>query len=193
MDFQKLKKRVIGILTDPIYEWRIIAAEPADVASLYKNYIMVMAAIPAISMLLGLGVIGAPFLGRFGVLMSLSAAISFYLSQLVGTYIAALVIEKLAPKFKSTGTTTDALKLVAYASTPVWVGGVLYLLLYLAPLILAAALYGIYLFYLGLPPIMKTHPDNVVPYMVVSAIVILVLNIILAALRGLLGMPAYGF
>jgi hypothetical protein len=193
MDFQKLKKRVMGILTEPIYEWRVIASEPADVASLYKNYIMVMAAIPAISMLLGLGVIGAPFLGRFGVLMSLSAAISFYLSQLVGTYLAALVIEKLAPKFKSSGTITDALKLVAYASTPVWVGGVLYLLLYLAPLILAAALYGIYLFYLGLPPILKTHPDNVVPYMVVSAIVILVLNIILAAFRGLLGMPAYGF
>jgi hypothetical protein len=193
MNFDKLKKRVVGILTDPIYEWRVIATEPADVASLYQNYIMPMAAIPAVSMLLGLGVIGAPFLGRFGIIMSLSAAISFYLSQLISTFIAALVVEKLAPKFKSSGTTVDALKLVAYASTPVWVGGVLYLLLYLAPLMLAAALYAIYLFYLGLPPIMKTHPDNVVPYMVVSAIVILVINIVLGALRGLLGMPTYGF
>lgn len=193
MDFQKLKKRVIGILTDPIYEWRAIAAEQDDIASVYKNYIMPLAAIPAVSMFIGLGVIGAPFLGRFGFVTALSSAIGMYVSSLIGPIIAAVVIEKLAPKFKSSGSLTDALKLVAYASTPMWVAGVLYLLLYVSALILVAALYAIYLFYLGLPPMMKTHPENVVPYMVVSAIVLLVINIVLSVLRGVLGMPSYGF
>lgn len=189
----QLKNRVIAILTDPIHEWRTIAAEPEDVASLYKNYIMPLAAIPAIAMFIGLGIVGAPFLGRFGLVTALSSAIGLYLSQLIGPIVAALVVERLAPKFNSTGTLADALKLVAYASTPIWVAGVLYLLLYLAPLALAGAVYGIYLFYLGLPPIMKTHPDNVVPYMLVATITLLVINIVLSVLRGLLGLPSYGF
>jgi hypothetical protein len=193
MDVQKLKTRVIGILTDPIHEWRTIATEQDDIASVYMNYIVPLAAIPAIAMFIGLGVVGAPFLGRFGIVTALSSAIGLYLSTLASPIIAAVVIEKLAPKFKSSGTLVDALKLVAYASAPMWVAGVLYVLLYLAPLILAAALYSVYLFYLGLPPMMKTHPDNVVPYMVVSAIALLLINLLLALLRTLFGMPSYGF
>ena len=193
MDFQKLRRRVIGILTDSIHEWRVISAEQDDIASVYMNYIVPLAAIPAISMFIGLGIIGAPFIGRFGILTALSSAIFGYVSALASPIIAAVVIEQLAPKFKSSGTLVDALKLVAYASTPMWVGGILYILLYLAPLVLAAALYAIYLFYLGLPAMMKTHPDNVVPYMVVSAIVLLVINLLLALFRTLLGMPSYGF
>ena len=193
MDFQKLKKRVIGILTNPFHEWRAIAAEQDDIASVYMTYIIPLAAIPALAMFIGLGVVGAPFLGRFGIVTALSSAIATYLSLLVGPIIAAFVIERLAPKFKSSGTLVDALKLVAYASTPMWVAGVLYVLLYLAPLVLAAALYSVFLFYLGLPAMMKTPADHVVPYMLVSAIALLLINMLLALLRTMFGMPSYGF
>ena len=193
MDFEKLKRRVIGILSDPVHEWRVIEAEQDDVASVYMSYIVPLAAIPAISMFIGLGIIGAPFIGRYGIVTALSSAIGLYLTTLVSPIVAAIVIEKLAPKFKSSGTLVDALKLVAYASTPMWVGGILYILLYLAPLILATVLYAVYLFYLGLPTMMKTHPDNVVPYMFVSAIVLMLINLLLALLRTMLGMPSYGF
>jgi hypothetical protein len=193
MDFEALKKRVMGILTDPAHEWLVIEAEHNDVASMYKNYIVPLAAIPAVSMFIGQAVIGAPYIGRFGIVTALSAAIFVFLSGLVSPIIAAVVIEKLAPKFKSSGTLVDALKLVAYASTPMWVAGVLYILLYLAPLILVAVLYAVYLYYLGLTPMMKTPPDNVVPFMVVSAIVLLLINVLLASLRTPLGMPTYGF
>ena len=123
---------------------------------------------------------------------SILKMMSSALAPLMPLMSAALVIEKLAPRFKSSGSTVNALKLVAYASTPVWVAGVFYLFLYLAPLAFVAVLYSIYLFYIGLPPMMKTHPENVVPYMVVSAIVLLVINIVLAGFRSLLGMPSFG-
>ena len=48
MDFNKLIARVKAILTTPKTEWPIIAAEPATVADLYKNYIIWLAAIPAV-------------------------------------------------------------------------------------------------------------------------------------------------
>ena len=187
-----LQERVKAILTNPKTEWAAIAAEPDDVAAIYRDYIVYLAAIPAVSMFLGLTIIGIPLFGRFGIGTALGAALAAYASALVAPFIAALVLEKLAPNFRSSGSTAQALKLVAYASTPVWVAGVFYLVLVLAPLALFAALYAVYLFYLGVPVLMKTPPDKVVPFMVVAALVIIVLNVVLRAIVGMFGLPMYG-
>ena len=48
MDFAKLMARVKAILITPKTEWPVIAAEPETVAGLYKNYILILAAIPAV-------------------------------------------------------------------------------------------------------------------------------------------------
>ena len=47
MDFNKIVARAKAILLTPKTEWPVIADEPATVADLYKNYIIVLAAIPA--------------------------------------------------------------------------------------------------------------------------------------------------
>ena len=182
-----LQTRVVNILTKPVDEWSVIAAEPTDVASLFKEYIAILAAIPPVCLFLGLTVVGVPVLGRLGFGTALTAAITGYVGALVGVYIAAIVIEKLAPTFGSSGDTTQALKLVAYAYTPAWVAGVLYLLVVLAPLAIIAGLYAIYIFYLGLTPMMKTPKDKVIPYMIVSALVIIVVSFVLQAILGAIG------
>lgn len=191
-NFPKLQARVVGILKNPTIEWRTISAEPDDIQSLYINYIIPLAAIPAVARFLAYAIIGVPFVGRFGFFTSLTTAIVSYVLTLVGVLVAAIVIEQLAPRFSSSGSTVDALKLVAYASTPVWVGSVIYLIIYLSPLIIVAVIYAVYLFYLGLPPIMKTHPNNVVPFMLVSFIAIVVVNIFLGLALWVFGLPRYG-
>jgi hypothetical protein len=188
-----LQKRVMGILTNPKAEWSAIAAEPDDIGSIYRDYIIYLAAIPAVCMFLGLSIIGVPYLGRYGLFTALGSAIAMYVTSLVAPLIAAVVLEQLAPKFQSTGSTARALKLVAYASTPMWVAGVFYLFVVLAPLALIAALYAIYLFYLGLPELMKTPHDQVVPFMVVAALAIIVVNIVLHWIVRAFGMPMYGY
>jgi len=192
MNVPKLQARVVGMLKNPTFEWRTISAEPDDIQSLYMNYIVPLAAIPAMAMFLGLAIIGVPFVGRFGFFTALSTAIVIYLQTLIAPLVAAIVIEQLAPRFSSSGSTIDALKLVAYASTPVWVGSVIYLIVYLSPLMLVPVIYAVYLFYLGLPPMMKTHPNNVVPFMLVSFLAIIVVNIFLRALLWVFGLPQYG-
>ena len=58
---------------------------------------------------------------------------------------------------------------------------------------LLAALYAIYLFYLGLAPVMKTPADKVVPYMIVSAIVIVLVYVCVGAIIGAIaGVSMYG-
>jgi hypothetical protein len=180
-----LTTRVTNVLKQPAQEWPVIAAEPTDAAGLMSGYAAPLAAIPAICSWIGWSIIGIGFFRR-GLVSGLAAAIVTFVFALVGVYIAAIVIEKLAPTFKSSGTTLDALKLVVYAETPVWVAGVLNLIPPLAVLTLLAALYAIYLFYLGLPVMMKTPSDQVIPYMLVSAIVIIVITFCLMFVAGIM-------
>jgi hypothetical protein len=179
-----LQARVTNILKQPASEWPVIAAEPGDAAALLQGYAAPLAAISAICRWIGLSVVGITlsFVGtyRVGIVRGLANAIVYWVFALVGAYIAALVIEKLAPTFKSSGSTIQALKLVVYASTPVWVAGVLNLIPVLSPIIIIAALYAVYLFYLGLPHLMHTPSDQVIPYMVVSALVMIVVSVCLA-------------
>jgi hypothetical protein len=76
--------------------------------------------------------------------------------------------------------------------TPVWIAGVLNLVPALAPLQFIAGLYAIYLFYLGLPAVLKTPTDKVIPYMLVSAVVIILVTIVIGAVVGTLtGLSSY--
>ncbi|HMF98242.1 MAG TPA: Yip1 family protein [Vicinamibacterales bacterium] len=192
-----LQARVTNILKQPASEWPVIAAEPADVASLLQGYAAPLAAIPAICRWIGFSVIGmsVPFVGTFrvGIVRGLANAIVYFVFALAGAYIAALVIEKLAPTFKSSGGTIQALKLVVYASTPVWVAGVLNLIPALSPLIIIAALYAVYVFYLGLPHLMHTPSDQVIPYMVVSALVMVVVTVCLGIVTGIVAGVGTGY
>src|SRR5688572_7475071 len=150
-----LQTRVINILSKPAREWPVIASEATDVASLYKEYIMLLAAIPAICGFLGMTLVGVsvPFMGQIRTPMAsgLAGLVVGYVLSLAGIFLAAFIVDKLAPSFRSGGGIVQALKMVAFASTPTWIAGVLQLIPLLGALALVAALYGVYLFYLGLP------------------------------------------
>lgn len=185
-----LKDRVLKILTTPKTEWPVIEAESTDVATLYKSYIAILAAIPPVCSFIGMTVFGItmPFVGtiRTPVTTGFARMVVSYVLGLAVVYICALVIDKLAPTFESKPNMIQALKLVAYASTAGWVAGVLNIIPALGVIGILAALYGIYLFYLGLPVLMKTPPAKVIPYMVVSAIVVIVLSFVAVMITGAL-------
>jgi len=171
-----LRKRLTGLLVEPRREWSTIAAEPDDVVWLYRHFIAIVAAVPAVALLLRFALAASPILG-------LGAAISRYVVALASPMVAAVVVEKLAPRFQSRGATAQALKLVAYSTAPSWVAGVFYLVPgigYAATLV--AVLFGIYLFALGLPRLLHTPREQIVPFMLVCGIVLLVINIVLTVL-----------
>lgn len=186
-----LQTRVVNILTRPQTEWTVIASEPTDVATLYKSYIMMLAAIPPAAGYIGMTMFGisVPVMGtvRVGIVQGLTAAVVQYVLALAGVYIASIVIDKLAPTFQSQSDAMRALKLVAYASTPSWLAGALGIIPALSPLAILGGLYGIYLFYLGVAPLMKTPSDKVVPYMAVSALAIIVVMVVTSALAAAMG------
>jgi hypothetical protein len=171
-----LKKRLTGLLVEPAREWSTIAAEPADVAWLYSRFIFIVAAIPSVALLLRFTIAAAPMLG-------VSVAVARYIVALATPVAAAVIVEKLAPRFQSRGNTGQALKLVAYSSAPVWLAGVFNLVPVLAgAATIVGVLYGIYLFALGLPRVLHTPREQLVPFMVVCAIVFVVVNVLLTVL-----------
>lgn len=190
-----LKTRATNILTKPAVEWPVIAAESTTPTDLITGYAAPLSAIPAICAFIGMSIVGIslPLMGtvRTGMMSGLSGAVVRFVLGLVAVYVSAVIIEKLAPTFQSKGDTTQAMKLVVFASTPIWIAGVLQIIPALGVLVILAALYAVYLFYLGLPPVMHTPADKVIPYMVVAAIVIFVINfcfgIVVAAVTGIGG------
>jgi hypothetical protein len=188
-----LQDRVKRIITDPKAEWPVIEREPTTVEKLYREYIALLAAIPVLAGLVGGVLIGGPTLfgwSRTPVVAGVIGAIVGYLLALVGVYIAAFIVDKLAPTFDSQPNQMQALKLVAYAYTPAWVAGIAYLIPGLGTLIvLLGSLFSIYLFYLGLPVMMKTPQAKVIPYMLVAAVVIIILTFLLMMIVGLATAP----
>jgi hypothetical protein len=147
MDFNKLIARVKAILTTPKTEWPVIAAEPATVADLYKNYIIWLAAIPAICQFIkgsfiGYGAFGMHYRTPIGA--GLTALVVGYVLSLVLVYVVALIVDALAPTFSGQKNPVQALKAVAYSWTASWVAGIAALIPWLGFLIMLAALiYGI--------------------------------------------------
>ena len=182
-----LQDRVIRILTSPKTEWPVIAAESTDVAKLYTGYIAILAAIPAVASFIGSTMIGLPMFGRTPMTWAFVTMVLTYAAALASVYISALIVDKLAPTFDSTPNFIQSLKLVAYSSTAGWVAGVLNIVPILGVLALLAILYGIYLFYVGLPVMKKTPEAKVIPYMAVSAIVIILVSICLGIVVGAIG------
>jgi hypothetical protein len=182
-----VQTRAKNIITQPAQEWPRIAGESSTVASLLQDYAAPLSAIPAICGWIGGSIIGFGFY-RVGLVRGFANAVVAWVFGLVGAWVAAIVIEKLAPTFSSRGDTAQALKLVVYASTPVWLAGVLNLVPALGILTIIAALFALYLFYIGLPVVMHTPADKVVPYMVVSALIVIVVmvcaGVVTAAISG---------
>ena len=184
MDFNKLMARVKAILMTPKTEWPVIAAEPATVPDLYKNYIAILAAIPAIAgfikgSLIGYGMFGVSYRTPIGT--GITAAIVSYVLSLVLVYVVGLIIDALAPSFGGEKNAIQALKAAAYSYTASWVASIGVIVPGIGWLIaLAGGIYGIYLLYLGLPATMKSPPEKAAGYTAVTIIIAIVLGWIVA-------------
>jgi len=169
-------ERAKAILLQPAQTWPVIDAEPATVQSIYKDWLFIIAAIPVVCHFIGMTLIGVGGWGytyRTPLLAGLVGLVVGYAVSLVAMFLLALLVDALAPTFGGTKNQVAAMKVVAYSMTASCVAGVLLLVpsMLLGLVVFAAACYGIYLFYLGLPTVMHTPEGQVIPYMAVAAVV----------------------
>lgn len=183
-----LVDRVQAILLKPKDTWPVIAGEGGDVPSIYKNYLVFLAAIPAVATFIGLSLVGAGAFGisfRVPILTGLVNMVVGFVLSLAMIYVLSLIANALAPTFKGEKNALNAFKLVAYGSTAGLVGGVFNLLPALSMLGVLAALYSIYLLYTGIPVLMKAPEDKALGYTAVLIVCGIVASIIVGAISAL--------
>jgi len=173
-----ISDRVKAILLRPKQEWQAISGETTTIPELYRNYIVILAAIGPVASIIGMSMVGIhlPFVGSFRVPIttSIASGIVHYILTLVGVYVLALIIDALAPTFSGEKNMNQAFKVATYSFTPGWVVAIVALIPSLSPLGILG-LYGLYLLYLGLPVLMKSPKEKSVGYtiaVIIAAIVI---------------------
>ena len=187
-----LVDRVKKILVSPAKEWPVIAGESHTVAGLYTQYVMILAAIPAVAAFIGFSLIGAGIF-RVSIGAGIAHMVAAYLLSLGAVYVLALIIDALAPNFGGEKNFMQALKVSAFSMTASWLAGIFYILPALSILGLLG-LYSLYLLYLGLPMLMKVPEDKAVPYLAVVIIAAIVLFVVAGTIAGLaIPSPARGY
>lgn len=180
--------RVKSILVSPKATWPAIDEENAPHVKVFTNYVVLLALIPAVAAFIGYGLIGYKVFGHHyaSVSLGIKHAIIQYITMVGGIYLTAFVIDILAEKFGSKKNFDKAFSLVAYAYTPMLVGGIFLIYPPLSVLTSLAGIYGLYLLYIGLTPMMKTPDEKRTTYFVVSLLVMLaaffILSFILTAI-----------
>ena len=175
-----LRERVKAILFRPKQEWETISRETTTIPELYRNYVMILAAIGPVASVIGMSIVGIhlPLVGTFrvSIFTSISSAFVHYILTLVAVYVLAIIIDALAPTFSGEKNINQAFKVAIYSHTPGWVVSVVGIIPSLSSLVILG-LYGLYLLYLGLPVLMKAPKEKSAGYttaVVIAAILIFV-------------------
>lgn len=179
---EKIIERVKSILLSPKDALTAVKSEEMSIADFMKEYVAILAAIPAIAQFIGLALVGHSVFGRRSFIGTLFYAALFYIFSLVSIFVYSKVIDALAPRFNATKHDSSAFKLTVYAWTPAFVAGIFHIIPGLQVLAMLGGLYGIYILYLGLPILMESPEDKTVAYTVVSLIVGLILMVVIGSI-----------
>ncbi|MCC7520986.1 MAG: YIP1 family protein [Flavobacteriaceae bacterium] len=174
-------------ILSPKEAWESVKDDTSTAQQHVTSYVFPLALIPAIATFIGFGFIGYIHSIEWGI----SSAVMSLINTLLGVFISGFVIHKLAPSFQTEVSLDKAVKLVGFSYTAALVGGIFNIYTPLAILVFIAAIYSLYVLYLGFKPMTNVSEEKSVGYFVVSLVVIIlvyvVIGIVLTALFGAIG------
>jgi len=186
-------KRIKDILFAPKNGWAEIEEENTPHGKLFFGYVLPLSLVPAIAAFIGYGFIGSLAWRFHSLEWGIRQAVIQFVAIVVGVYLTAFIIDKLANNFGARPNFNKAFSLVAYSYTAACIGGIFYILPSLSGLAGLAGLYGLYILYIGMKPMMKVPDEKNTAYFVVSLIttivVMVVVSMIMSAilLKGMYG------
>ncbi|HLZ45019.1 MAG TPA: Yip1 family protein [Gemmatimonadales bacterium] len=183
---ETLASRARSILFEPRATFKEVDTEFTKPGAIWGKYILPLAAIGPIA-----GALGRLMFGQRIALTTLTTSISIsdaitwalisYILALVAVFVLTQVISLLAPGFGGQKNTVQALKVAAYASTPMWLAGVFSIYARLIMVGVIVSLYSLYLLYVGLPILMKVPQDRAMGYTAVVIIASVVIFLLVSA------------
>jgi hypothetical protein len=183
-----LAERVKKLIVAPAEEWAAIKEEPHTIAGLYTQYVMVLAAIPAVASFVGLSIVGYSGFGpiyRVPLAAGVANMVLSYVLSLGSVYLIALVIDAFAPKFAGEKNFIQAFKVASFFPTAAWCAGAFNAIPALAILAVLGSLYSLWLLHTGLSRLMSVPEDKSVAYTAVVLLVAVVLMVVIAIVASL--------
>jgi len=178
--------RAVSILKSPLTELTKVKSEGINKNDIIKQYIAVIALIPAIAYIIGMGIVGVNMwmVGTFKypIETAVIGGILMYILSIVDVYVIGIVINALAPSFASKQDENQAMKLAAYSATAGLIGGIFTIIPMLSVITLLFSLYGLYILYLGIPVLMETPKDKALVYTIVIIVVAIVIYLVIGAI-----------
>jgi MFS family permease len=150
-------------------------------------YLGIVSVPTLIGNIIGFGLVGLTFglgsLVTFPLGWAVAFGVVWFIAVIISIIIFGYVFNMLASSFSSEQNLMQSMKLVAYAATPSLLAGIFNIFPLLGRfLVFIAALYGIYILYLGLPMFMKTPQDKCVVYLIVGIIIYVVIMAVISFL-----------
>ena len=162
--FNTFIERVKNVAFNPKGCWGEIKQEELTLGELYKSYLIVIAAIPAIFGFLGMVMFGItnPLGANFSVpfFSALGFHIGQFVSSLIMLFVAGQVISMLATRFGGDASVVDGTKLWGFAIAPAAVASVLGIIPALGFIAALVGLYGIYIYFQGITPMTGVPEDR---------------------------------
>lgn len=180
MDIQSTADRVKGILVEPRQEWEKIKPETTSNKDLILSYVLPFVALAAIISFISIWI--STYLG-FG--LALRFAVLKLITPIISIIVTAVVINELADTFDSVKNLNNALKLVVYSYTPILLVDIIVSISWAIGFLSFLGLYGVYLFWVGLPRMMDTPEDRRLVYIIAAVVVVLLLNVVISAFFGI--------
>jgi len=175
--------RVRGVLFEPRATFKEVDSEFTKPGDIWGRYVLPLALIGPLAGAIGRFLFGKRIAGTSlpeSVTIS-GAGIWFGISlvlQLAAVFALTQIISLLAPGFGGQKNDVQALKVAAYASTPMWVAGIFNLHGRFLMVGVIVSMYSLFLLYVGLPTLMKVPQDRSMGYtavVIIAAIVIFLL------------------
>ena len=175
--------RVRGMLLAPKTEWLRVERENIRPTRLFAGYVMPLAGLSTLVALLRFS-----SSARAPLASAVSMAAITFAFEVLGVYTVALIINALASFFRAIRDRDQALKVVTYAFTPLWISSVFIPFPSLSlPGQFVAGLYHTYLLYLGLRVLMKSPRDRALGYATTVVLSSIILGIVFTVVSARLG------
>lgn len=158
------KERIVNLIVRPHKEWSAILSEQNTPLQLFLKYFLPLLAIPVFALVIGYALVGkSSGDAHFSILIKgwqigFQKALTYAISTPVALFLSALLIDYLAPVFRSSRAPERSMILVIYSWTPVLLAGVFYFIPAFGFMFYPAVIFAFVVMWHGLP-VMKQTPD----------------------------------
>ena len=156
-----------GMMSHPHFEWLAIKKEPFSATYIYLFQLAALAAIPALSLFIGSIMVGWRVAGSEPIILTADSALplvtTFYLAMLIGIGIFVCASYFLEKAFSDNACLNRCLTFAIYASTPIFLSGLIGLLPVFwldVMVVLTATCYSLYLLYDGTPAYLNISKEK---------------------------------